>query len=73
MAENTPAQSGPKTPLTKPQAITVMVIGGIMLLLAILIPTEPGSTAQMVKLGVGFVGFCALCAGAYLRPMAPKA
>ncbi len=73
MAEETPANVGPKKPLTKPQAITVMVIGGLVVLLAVVIPTEQGSTAQMVKVGVGFVGFCVLCAGAYLRPMPPKA
>lgn len=73
MAEDTRPQAGPKKPLTKPQAITLMVIGGVLLVLAIFIPTEPGSTAQMVKIGVGVVGFCLLCAGAYLRPMPPKA
>jgi hypothetical protein len=37
------------------------------------IHTEEGSTAQMVKIGVGFAGFCILCAGAYFRPpTAPK-
>jgi hypothetical protein len=43
------------------------------MLLAMVIHTEEGSTAQMVKVGVGFAGFCILCAGAYFRPpSAPK-
>ena len=71
-AEDTPRNIGPKKPLTKRQAITLMSIGGLLLLLAIVIPTEQGSTVQMVKVGVGIVGFCGFCAGAYLRPMPPK-
>jgi hypothetical protein len=55
------------------QAMVVMVVGGLMLLLAIVIPTEAGSSAQMWKLLMGFVGFCILGMGAYLRPMKPKA
>jgi hypothetical protein len=65
--------AGPKMQLTMQQAIVVMVVGGLMLLLAIVIPTEEGSSAQMWKLLMGIVGFCVLGAGAYLRPMQPKA
>ena len=65
--------ANPKRQLTMQQAIMVMVIGGLMLLLAIVIPTEAGSSAQMWKLLMGLVGFCILGAGAYLRPMKPKA
>ena len=65
--------AGPKMQLTMQQAIVVMVVGGLMLLLAIVIHTEEGSSAQMWKLLMGLVGFCILGAGAYLRPMKPKA
>lgn len=65
--------ANPKRQLTMQQAIMVMVIGGLMLLLAIVIPTEEGSSAQMWKVLMGLVGFCILGAGAYLRPMKPKA
>jgi hypothetical protein len=61
-----------KKQLTKQQAVVVMVIGGVMLALAIFIPTEEGSRAQMWKMLMGFVGFCILGVGAYLRPMQPK-
>ena len=73
MAEETTGRSGPSKHLTKGQAIAVMVAGGLLMALAMFIHTEEGSTAQMVKVGVGFVGFCVLCAGAYFRPpTAPK-
>ncbi|HSB72440.1 MAG TPA: hypothetical protein VLT62_24185 [Candidatus Methylomirabilis sp.] len=69
MAEETTAKAlGPKKRLTKPQAVAVMVVGGIMMVLPMFITTDQGSTAHMLKIGVGFVGFCVLCAGAYLRP-----
>lgn len=73
MAEETTAKSGPSKHLTKGQAIGVMIAGGLLMGLAMIIHTEEGSTAQMVKIGVGFAGFCILCAGAYFRPpTAPK-
>ena len=65
--------AGPKMQLTMQQAIVVMVVGGLMLVLAIVIRTEEGSSAQMWKLLMGLVGFCILGAGAFLRPMKPKA
>ena len=64
--------TAPKKQLTKQQAMVVMMLGGVMLALAIFIPTEPGSSAQMWKLLMGFAGFCILAAGSYLRPMKPK-
>ncbi len=64
--------SGPKKTLTKPQAMAVMTLGGIMFILAIFIPVEPGSIAQTVKFIVGFVGFCVLAVGSYFRPMKPN-
>jgi hypothetical protein len=45
-----------------------MVVGAALLVLPWFIPTEQGSTAQILKTLVGVVGFCALCAGAYFRP-----
>lgn len=64
--------ANPKRQLTMQQAIVVMTIGGLMLLLAIVIHTEEGSSAQMWKVLMGLVGFCILGVGAYLRPMKPK-
>jgi hypothetical protein len=64
--------AGQKKQMTMQQAIMLMVIGGIMLTLGIFIPTEEGSSAQMWKIIMGFIGFCVLGAGCYLRPMKPK-
>jgi hypothetical protein len=61
-------QFGPKKRFSKPQAIAIMVVGAALLVLPWFIPTEQGSTAQILKTLVGVVGFCALCAGAYFRP-----
>jgi hypothetical protein len=69
MAEEVkPGQLGPKKRFTKPQSIAVMVGGAVLLILPWFIPTEQGSTAQIVRTLVGAVGFCVLCAGAYYRP-----
>ena len=63
----------PKKQLTKSQAITVMAVGGLMLLLSIVIPTENPSTAHTIKVIVGMLGVLVVCVGAWLRPMkAPK-
>ncbi len=73
MDEKTSKKAAPKKQLTKGQAYTVIAIGGLMLLLSIVIPTEPDSTAHTVKIIVGFLGVCIAAAGAGLRPMeAPK-
>jgi hypothetical protein len=61
-------QLGPKKRLSKQQAIIVMVAGAVLLVLPWFIPTEQGTTAQLVKTLVGVIGFCVLCAGAYFRP-----
>jgi hypothetical protein len=66
--EATPKEVGPKKRLTRPQAITVMVVGALMIVIPWMINAEQGSTLQLVKVGVGLVGFIALCAGAYYRP-----
>ena len=63
----------PKKQLTKGQMIAVMAVGGLMLLLSIVIPTESDSAAHTIKIIVGILGLCVLCAGGYFRPMkAPK-
>ena len=63
----------PKKQLTKGQAVTVMVVGGLVLLLSIVIPTAPDSTGHTIKIIVGILGLLVLCVGAYFRPMkAPK-
>ena len=57
-----------KKQLTKVQAITVMAVGGLMLFLSIVIPTEPDSNAHTLKVVVGFLGVCIACVGAVFRP-----
>jgi hypothetical protein len=69
MAEETARKDhGPRKRLTKGQAVGVMVTGGVLLVLPWFIPSEQGSTLQLVKTGIGLVGFIGLCAGAYFRP-----
>ncbi len=68
----TESTGGPKKQLTIRQAITLMSVGGFMFLLAIVVPTEPQSTAYTIKVIMGFVGVCIGVVGAYFRPMAPK-
>ena len=68
MDEKTLSKSVSKK-LTKEQAITVMAVGGLMLLLAIVIPTEQQSTAHTIKVVVGIIGIGVLCVGGWLRPM----
>ena len=72
MADETVPRSGPEKTLSQPVAMTLMVIGGVMLLLAIFIPTEPGTTAQYVKLLFGLMGFVILGFGSYKRPKKGK-
>jgi len=63
----------PKKQLTKGQMIAVIAVGGLMLLLSIVIPTEPDSTAHTIKVIVGILGVCIIIAGLAFRPMkAPK-
>ena len=64
--------AGSKKQLTMQQAIVVMIIGGVVLVATFFISTEPGTSAQMWKVLLGFVVFCILGVGAYLRPMKPK-
>jgi len=69
MDEKTTMKFAPKKHLTKAQAITVMVVGGLMLLLSIVIPTAPDSTAHTVKVIVGVLGMCVVIVGVCYRPM----
>jgi hypothetical protein len=69
MTEKAIAESKGRRELTKPQAISVMIIGGLMLALPMIISTEVGTNAHTAKIIVGFLGACILIAGAYLRPM----
>jgi len=59
---------GPRKRLSKPQAIGIMVAGGVLILLAWFIPAEQGSTLHLIKVGIGLVGFVGVCLGAYYRP-----
>jgi predicted phage tail protein len=69
MAEESPQKDiGPQKRLTKAQAISVMVAGGALIVLAWFVPAEQGSALQMAKVAVGLVGFVALCLGSYYRP-----
>jgi len=47
----------------------VMGVGGLLFLLAILVPVQQGTTLYTAKVIAGIIGFCVLCVGAYLRPM----
>ena len=55
--------------LTKTQALWVMGIGGLLFILAILVPAQQGTTLYTMKIITGIIGFCVLCIGAYLRPV----
>lgn len=57
-----------KKRLTKSQAVSVMVAGGVILVAPWFMPSEQGSTLQLVKTGISVVGFIALCLGSYFRP-----
>jgi len=73
MEEKPSKEHRPKRQLTKIQMITVIVIGGLMLLLSIVIPTKYESTGHTIKVIVGILGFCIIMVGVSFRPMkAPK-
>ena len=73
MEENTSGGWVPKRQFTRGQTIAVITVGGLMLLLSIVIPTEPDSTAHTIKVIVGILGVCIIIAGLAFRPMkAPK-
>jgi hypothetical protein len=66
--EPTQQTSGPKKRLTKSQAVSVMVVGGVMLVAPWFIPIEQGTTLYYLKTGISVAGFIVLCFGSYLRP-----
>ena len=67
--KKTSTESAPKSKLTKTQAIIVMVVGGFMLLLSIVIPTESDSTGHTIKVIVGIGGFIIGMVGVMYRPV----
>ena len=69
MEEKTSGGWVPKKQFTRGQTIAVITVGGLMLLLSIVIPTEQQSTAHTIKVVVGILGVGVLCVGAWLRPM----
>jgi len=73
MEENTSNGWVPKKQLTMGQTIAVIAVGGLMLLLSIVIPTENPSTFHTIKVIVGILGFCIIMVGMTYRPTkAPK-
>ena len=73
MEERSSIEQRPKRQLTKVQSITLMVVGGLMLLLSMVIRTEVPSTAHTIKVIVGMLGFIIGMVGVSLRPLkAPK-
>jgi len=73
MSEAKAAAAGKKS-ISNEKAIAVLIAGGILMAAAILIPTEQGTTAHLVKVAVGIFGIIVLFVGAYLRPAKqPKA
>jgi len=69
MDEKTSEVYVPKKLITRGQMVAVIVVGGLMLLLSIVVPTEPPSTAHTVKVIVGIVGVLVICVGLWLRPV----
>jgi len=63
-----PKVAGPKNPWSKPVAMTMMVVGGALILIPWLLTVEEGTVAYYAKVGVGMAGFVLLCVGAYKRP-----
>ena len=69
MDEKTSTVFVPKKLLTKGQMIAVIAVGGLMLLLSIVVPTEIPSTAHTIKVIVGIVGVLVICVGLWLQPV----
>ena len=68
------AKTAGKKTVSNEMAIAILIAGGILMAAGILIPAEQGTTAHIVKVIGGFIGFVVLCFGAYLRPAKqPKA
>ncbi len=66
--EGVEKKPGPKAHWSMQTAVAVMVAGGALILIPWLVTVEEGSVAHYAKVGVGVVGFVALCLGAYKRP-----
>jgi len=58
-----------KWEFTKMQSIVVVVIGTLLLAPALLITTDPETTAHTVKVVFGFIGACVVFIGVWRRPM----
>ena len=69
MANNPPALPKKKFELTKNQAITVMVLGAIMLAQAFFISAEVGTSIHYTKNIVAIIGIVILLVGVALRPV----
>jgi len=67
MAGKKPAGFVRKWELTKNQAIIVLVIGSLLLIPALFIPTEAGSTVHRIKFFLGFLGACVIFVGIWRR------
>lgn len=67
MAKKKPARPEKKWGLTKIQAIIVLVIGSFLLIPALFIPTEVGSSVHRTKFLLGFLGSCLIFVGIWRR------
>lgn len=68
MVNNTPVLPKKRFELKKSQAITVMVIGAIMLAQAFFISAEVGTSIHYTKNIVAIIGIAILLVGVALRP-----
>ena len=69
MVEKINATSERKWDFTKTQAIIVMLIGSLLLVASMIVPTETGTPAHTVKVIAGLIGACVLFVGIWRRPM----
>jgi uncharacterized membrane protein YczE len=69
MANNTPTLPKKRMELKKNQAISVMVIGAILVAQAFFISAEVGTSTHYTKTIVAIIGIVILIVGAALRPV----
>ena len=69
MANNTPTLPQKRMELKKNQAISVMVIGAILVAQAFFISAEVGTSTHYTKTIVAIIGIVILIVGAALRPV----
>ena len=69
MEEPKPALPRKQRELPKSQAIAFMIIGAILLTQLAFKQSEPGSSAQIVRIVLAIIGFVVLMVGAILRPI----